>query len=460
MSSSEQVIEAHGVSKAFRIYGKPTDRLRQILRPGKSTNFHREFWALKDVSFEVKKGQTVGIIGQNGSGKSTLLQIIAGTMAATEGTVHTQGKIAALLELGSGFNPEFTGRENVYLNGSLLGLSREQIDDKFDYIAGFADIGEFLDQPVKTYSSGMMLRLAFAVQVAVDSDVMIIDEALAVGDARFQLKCFKRLEELKRNGTSILFVSHATELVRSFCDYGLLLERGKVLYWGDAKTATLQYLASIFPEEHALPAAEPKEVPSTPEPVAETETPVAEPVQAAQNPHETTVDAEGTLRILPQREGLHVFGAGGANIDWLEIHGLQSPNILPGGKEIRVRCQFTWDLAVTKKLVEEGYERNITVGIALATPKGNYLFGCNGFDSGVTIDPLQDGTRIVEFTVTLPELIEGDYFLVANVPVGNQQSHVQLIWYDALVQLRYMSGDRTIYGMVRVDYDMRTIDKV
>lgn len=213
MSSEDITIQVDGLSKCFKIYDRPRNRLKQLVFPrlqsaiGRNpVSYHRNFWALRDVSFDVKRGQTVGIIGQNGSGKSTLLQIITGTMAPSQGTVNIQGRIAALLELGSGFNPEFTGRENVYLNGSLLGLSRAQIEQSFDYIAAFADIGEHLDYPVKTYSSGMMVRLAFAVQVAVETEVLIIDEALAVGDARFQLKCFKRLEELKPGDDHLICV--------------------------------------------------------------------------------------------------------------------------------------------------------------------------------------------------------------------------------------------------------------
>ena len=236
MSSSDIAIQVTNLSKIYSIYNQPQDRLKQSVIPRLQQlvglppkRYFHEFWALRDISFEVGKGQTVGIIGRNGSGKSTLLQIICGTLSSTIGTVTTQGRIAALLELGSGFNPEFSGRENVYLNGAILGLSREEIDSRFDDIAGFADIGDFIEQPVRIYSSGMVVRLAFAVQAMVDPDILIVDEALAVGDEKFQRKCFARLEELKSKGTSILFVSHAAAQIVELCDKALLLERGERL---------------------------------------------------------------------------------------------------------------------------------------------------------------------------------------------------------------------------------------
>ena len=236
MSSNDIAVEVRNVGKSYNIYRRPQDRLKQSVLPrlqrliGRPGNrYFREFWALKNVSFDVHKGETVGIIGRNGSGKSTLLQIICGTLSPTVGLVNTRGRIAALLELGSGFNPEFTGRENVYLNGAILGLSQEEIDSRFNDIADFADIGDFIEQSVKIYSSGMVVRLAFAVQAMVDPDILVVDEALAVGDVKFQRKCFARIDELKSKGTSILFVSHSGPHIIELCDRALLLEQGERL---------------------------------------------------------------------------------------------------------------------------------------------------------------------------------------------------------------------------------------
>jgi len=215
--SSDIAIKVVNLGKCYQIYENPRDRLKQMLMQGRR-NYFREFWALHDVSFEVRKGETVGLVGKNGAGKSTLLQIVCGTLAPSAGSVEVCGRIGALLELGSGFNPEFTGRENVYLNGALLGLAKEEVDQRFDRIVDFSGVGNFIDQPVKTYSSGMVVRLAFAVQAQSDPDVLIVDEALAVGDAKFQTKCFAHLRALKQRGTSILLVSHATEQIATHCD--------------------------------------------------------------------------------------------------------------------------------------------------------------------------------------------------------------------------------------------------
>ncbi len=238
---SDVAVSTTNLGKVYRIYDQPQDRLKLMLFARFGKTYGREFWALRDVSFEVRRGESLGIIGRNGSGKSTLLQLIAGTLAPSEGSVEVNGRVAALLELGSGFNPEFTGRENVFLNGAILGLSRAQMEERFDDIAAFADIGGFIDQPVKTYSSGMVVRLAFSVQVAIKPDVLIVDEALAVGDIFFQAKCFRLLKKKLDSGMTLLFVSHALETVKHFCKYGLVLKEGKPLYFGSSTAAVSRF---------------------------------------------------------------------------------------------------------------------------------------------------------------------------------------------------------------------------
>ena len=256
MSSDDIAIRVQGLSKCYGIYANPHDRLKQFILPRlqrligqASKQYFREFWALKDVSFEIKKGETVGIIGRNGSGKSTLLQMICGTLNPTSGSIQTNGRIAALLELGSGFNPEFTGRENVYMNAAVLGLSKEEVDERFDDIAAFADIGQFIDQPVKTYSSGMVVRLAFAVQSQVEPDILVVDEALSVGDAKFQAKCFERLRQLKENGTSILLVTHSSEQIVTHCSTAILLNNGAQLETGEPRHVVNRYMDLLFGKE-------------------------------------------------------------------------------------------------------------------------------------------------------------------------------------------------------------------
>jgi lipopolysaccharide transport system ATP-binding protein len=241
---SEIAITIQNVSKCFKRYRHPVDRLKEILFPGKQRA--DEFWALRDISLEIPKGKTLGIVGTNGSGKSTLLQIIVGTLAPTTGQVNVQGRISALLELGSGFNPEFTGRQNIFFNGQLLGLTQKQIEARYDEIVGFADIGDFIDQPVKTYSSGMFVRLAFAVATSVEPDILVVDEALAVGDEAFQRKCYARLEKIQDRGGTILFVSHSAGTVIELCDSAILMSDGELLLYNTPKFVIDKYHKLIY----------------------------------------------------------------------------------------------------------------------------------------------------------------------------------------------------------------------
>lgn len=259
MSSEELVIDVRNLSKRYEIYATPRDRLKQLVLPrlhrglikaGASLGlmksraapvYFREFWALRDVSFQVRRGETLGVIGRNGSGKSTLLQLLAGTLTATGGDVSVNGRVAALLELGSGFNPDFSGRENVFLNGRILGLTQREIEQRYDQIVEFADIGEFIDQPVKTYSSGMFVRLAFAVQAHIDASIIIIDEALAVGDVFFRKKCYARLEQLRDSGAAILLVSHSMPDIEQYCERAVLLDHGVTQFIGPSSEAAKRY---------------------------------------------------------------------------------------------------------------------------------------------------------------------------------------------------------------------------
>jgi len=240
---SEIAISLNNVSKCYKRYSHPVARLKELLLPNKS--HAQNFWALQDINLKVTKGETLGIIGQNGSGKSTLLQIIAGTLTPTTGEIGVNGRVSALLELGSGFNPEFTGRQNVFFNGQILGLSREEVEAKFDDIAAFAEIGDFIDRPVKTYSSGMAVRLAFAVVANTEPKILIVDEALAVGDAKFQARCMKRIRSLKEQGVTILFVSHDSSTIKMLCQRAVLLNHGRVLEVGSPKDVVNRYIALL-----------------------------------------------------------------------------------------------------------------------------------------------------------------------------------------------------------------------
>lgn len=251
----ELAIAVEGLSKRYEIYGEPQDRLKQMVLPrlrrlvdAKPALYFREFWALRDVSFKVMRGEAVGIIGRNGSGKSTLLQMICGILTPTAGMVTSPGRVAALLELGAGFNPEFTGRENVFLSGLVYGIPEDVLKARYQDIVDFAEIGEHIDQPVKTYSSGMYVRLAFAVASFSDPEILVVDEALSVGDVYFQRKCFRRIDELREAGCTLLFVTHSTDTLLQLCDRGIVLDQGRMVFDGPTKPAVAEYLRRVFGE--------------------------------------------------------------------------------------------------------------------------------------------------------------------------------------------------------------------
>lgn len=335
--SSEIAIKIDNLSKCYQVYRSPQDRLKQFVLPkfqsvlGLVPNkYYKEFWALKDISLEIKKGESVGILGRNGSGKSTLLQLICGTLSPTTGSVETFGRIAALLELGSGFNPDFTGRENVYLNGSLLGLTATQIDDKFDSIAAFADIGDFIEQPVKTYSSGMLIRLAFAVQVQVEPDILVVDEALAVGDALFQKRCYQRIERLISNGTTLLFVSHDQESVRTLTSRALLLKHGNNLAWGLSSDVVLEYRRQLHDDESVYFSTIAKNLSKNAKEESFEQHLISNKAEEPQGVHRST----GVLRS----ESLS-FGDGGVKIQKVEVFDLNEEvcSVFYPGDDIKIR---------------------------------------------------------------------------------------------------------------------------
>lgn len=247
---NEITVSLKNVSKCYKRYGHPVDRLKDLLLPNQARA--DEFWALQDITLDIPRGETWGLVGRNGSGKSTLLQILVGTLTPTTGSVNVKGRISALLELGSGFNPEFTGRQNVFFNGKILGLSRQEIEEKFDNIAEFADIGDFIDQPVKTYSSGMFVRLAFAVATSVEPDILVVDEALAVGDEVFQRKCFARIEAIQKRGGTVLFVSHSASSIIELCNTAVLMDHGELLLQGTPKLIVSKYHKLIYAPEDKL----------------------------------------------------------------------------------------------------------------------------------------------------------------------------------------------------------------
>ena len=417
MSSDEIAISVRGVSKCFEMYEKPVHRLYQTLCAGKR-RFYKEFWALRNATFDVRRGECVGVIGKNGAGKSTLLQIITGVLTPTSGEVSVKGRVASRLELGSGFNPEFTGRENVYLNASILGLSREEVDARYGEILAFADIGAFIDQPVKTYSSGMMVRLAFAVQVLVDPDVLIIDEALAVGDAAFQRKCYARMDALRAKGVTIFIVTHDTETVKRLCDRAIFLRDGAVAFDGPAEDGVVEYMRYLFPAEFSDGLS------------GRDDTSPASSLDAPERERPEYVFARENLNA-----DVNVWGVGGGLIRAIRIYGLENPCILKTPAKIAIEIDAAWDADFARrKIVEESLYPSMMVGIRIADEKNVSVYGTNNLLEKKDIDPSR-GRCTVSYEIDLPMLRKGEYFLTAAISIGSMISHIHLVWDDLAIQL-------------------------
>ena len=418
-SSDDIVLSVRNVSKCFEIYEKPVHRLYQTLCAGRK-KFYREFWALKDISFDVRKGECVGIIGRNGAGKSTLLQIITGTLAATAGTVELKGRVAALLELGSGFNPEFTGRENVYMNGAILGLTRKEIDERFDDIVAFADIGDFIDQPVKTYSSGMMVRLAFAVNVFVDPEVLIVDEALAVGDAAFQRKCFMRMDALRQKGVTLILVTHDTGTVKSRCDRAIYLKDHVVKRNGPAEDVVAEYMRDMFPSESGDGCS------------------ADEPDISSKKPSVGKPDENAyVLEKVFHSGDVHSWGVGGGAIRAVRIKGLDGGTLLRTPCHLTIEVDAAWSRDfVARKISEENLKPNMMIGIRLSDVRDIAIYGTNNVLEKVVIDPFASESATVVYSLDLPPIMEGPVFVTTAVAIGTMEHHVNLNWNDMTIELQ------------------------
>lgn len=430
MPDDNVVIGVSHVSKFFEIYSRPSHRLLQMLCRGRR-NFYEPFWALRDVTFNVDKGDCVGIIGRNGAGKSTLLQIITGTLAPSSGSVFIRGRVAALLELGSGFNPEFTGRENVYLNASILGLTRQETDERFADIEAFADIGDFIDQPVKSYSSGMVVRLAFAVVAHVDADILIIDEALAVGDAFFTQKCMRFLRSFMASHT-VLFVSHDTAAVNSLCNRAILMEKGGIKQAGSPKEVTETYLKDMYESLQGASTVMAADAGETAKPA---ETPAPEQARnVPENYRDMRADIinSSTLRndiqVFAFNEQSAAFGLGGINITSacvLDAEGRPLSWIV-GGEPVALEVRLRANKDVFSPIV----------GFYLKNRYGQNIFGDNTF---ITYRErprrfLSGQNFLARFSFVMPILEAGDYSFSIAVAEGTQTEHIQHDWkHDALL---------------------------
>jgi lipopolysaccharide transport system ATP-binding protein len=445
MSSESLAITIQELGKRYEIYERPKDRLKQMLLPRlqdatgmKRRQYFREFWALRDISLDVRRGETVGIIGRNGSGKSTLLQLVCGTLHPTMGRVRAFGRIAALLELGAGFNPEFTGRENVFLSGLLYGISEAELRKRYDKIVAFAEIGDFINQPVKTYSSGMYVRLAFAIAAHVDADTLIVDEALSVGDVRFTQKCMRFLRKFQERGT-LLFVSHDSGAVTSLCDRAVWLDGGHMRMDGPARDVVEHYLAEQHAQDRSV-AGDRVEVRFTGAPkiksANESQEATAEiKVKKRQVSVDDGMDCRGehapdvTVEVFsfePDTER-HDFGAGDARIQrvaLLDEHG-EERKLIHGGELV----DLVIDASVAKDL-----ERPI-FGFYVKDRLGQRLFGDNtylSYEERVVNAKPGEGLR-ARFRFRMPVLPVGPYSIDVALATGTQEDHTQQHWiHDAL----------------------------
>lgn len=425
-------VQFESVSKAYSIYDSPGDRLKELLTFGRLKR-HREFWALRDISFDVRKGETFCIIGENGSGKSTLLQIVAGILRATGGRADVQGRVSALLELGAGFNPEYSGRDNVYLNGAILGLSRREIDRRFRDITDFAEIGPFIDQPVKTYSSGMLVRLAFAVAIHVDPEVLLVDEALAVGDIYFRHRCMRKVHELRSRGVTILFVSHAVADVKAVGDRALWLDKGSLIDIGPTERVVGKYLAAMTEKDSRYLSAH-HVAPATNGHAREQAQEIADTIPNIDRRH-----GDGRAEIL----GIAVLDEDGRALPMLE----PSSAII-----VRISVRANDTIAMPN------------VGFMMRNQLGIDFAGTNTSREDRELPSMQPGDICtVDFHLTLPELYAGSFSFSPAIADGPLTAYRTCDWIDNAISLQMSRGEGEVYGYLhlpcRVEVNARLWEK-
>lgn len=420
---SEIAISLKNVSKCFKRYTRPADRLKEILVPGKSRV--DEFWALKDINLEVPKGETLGVVGRNGSGKSTLLQILAGTLTPTTGEVKVKGRVSALLELGSGFNPEFTGEQNVFFNGRLLGLTQREIEEKFDDIAAFADIGDFIEQPVKTYSSGMFVRLAFAVAVNVDPEILIVDEALAVGDIVFQHRCMRRMRDLMDRGVTTFFVSHDSGAIKTLCNSAIMLHDGVIHTAGLPNAVIIEYIKTVTELELEITQTE---VESHEQQKAVINSQIAEDIDKQQSSLQENKTRRGNRKALIE-----------------DVKLLNSYGEYCGDSPV-----FGFNEEVTLTVEVKVYEplKECIVGFFICDKNGNEIIGSNTFEENYPIGKLEPGETItINFKFRLP-LRPASYSL--TVAGAENYTAISFDWIDNAMVFQVLPPDtgKRIHALV------------
>lgn len=419
MPKPEPIIYLKHLSKKYPIYDRPSQKLLEMLTFRKR-QFHRDFWALKDVDLEVDRGTTLGIIGMNGSGKSTLLQIIAGILRQTRGDSYVRGTVSALLELGAGFNPEFTGRENVFMHGAINGLTHAEVEERYPRIAEFAEIGEFIDHPVKTYSSGMFVRLAFAVAIHVDPEILLVDEALAVGDLVFQHRCINRIRQMKREGRTIIFVTHDLQALSQFCDRAILLDRGRKIEDGSPELVVQKYHALIFEKERKAAGADAARI---------------------EVPQDDSLPLVNTIPYIHNR-----FGDKGAEILGIIVNS-------PEGKVVsETRAGEKLELLVSV-LFKEDVESPI-IGVTLRDRMGMEVTATNTSYENIPLPRAhKDEVMTVKFEMVVPEIRPGSYTISPAIAQGNIWEHTIEDWIDNAYILNVVESG-LVYGFMKWSFNV------
>jgi len=415
----DTAISVKNVSKKFKLYKSSKDRLKEAFHPRRK-KYHQDFWALQDISFDVSRGTTMGIIGQNGCGKSTLLQIICGILRASSGHVKTNGRISALLELGAGFNPDFTGRQNVYMSGAVKGFTKKDMDERFDDIVSFADIGDFIEQPVKTYSSGMYVRLAFACAVNVDPDILVIDEALAVGDDMFKRRCYRKLEDFKKQDKTILFVSHSPATITSMCDCVVLLDKGKIVQIGNSRNVVKTYSKMLAAREETY----------------------VKKLKGNDNQKSVKQEDERLQKPVDASDSECRYGTGEVAIRKFEIFNEDGDpvTVIETGK----RYIFKTTVLFKKNVMEPA------IGISILTLTGIEIFGTSTEVSSYSMGPVKANTLIVAEFDQVITLNPGSY--AVNVSVAEFVSHQRVFLDRRLDMLTFkVIGNAESYGLVNMN---------
>lgn len=432
--NQDQVINVSHLGKSYRLYDKPIDRLKETLWPLKKR--HTIFKALEDITFTVQKGEHIGIVGTNGSGKSTLLQLITGVLAPTSGTVHVNGRIAALLELGAGFNPELSARENVLFQLQLSDIPESKLERKLQEVVEFADIGIFFDQPMRLYSSGMYARVAFAASALVEPDILIVDEALAVGDARFQKKCMDRMHLMKERGVTILVVSHDIFGTKANSSRMILLDKGRIIQDGSPDDVATTYFKLLYPEQTQ---------------------------QRTNFDHESlSVDSDDSsecYRIVPD-SFTKKWGANGASLKEMRIYNLQPPNLFNTSNELIIECDYVIDNNAIMQLVKNNsLEKNLIVGIRFDNTSGLVITNFSSAlldEPSINFDISSESVCSFKFCIRLPELAPGTYFLSPGMAIGCSSNCHPIFSYENFASI-VCTSQQEVHGIFRAKQSIERI---